>query len=91
MSEFDAAPPNTHAGGSDDALETKGANPMVPSYAGDESVDMIAYAQNVPLWKRVYQSSLTQMLLLSVQSFCGPAMSDAIAGLVSSKRPLGNV
>ncbi|RAL12466.1 uncharacterized protein BO97DRAFT_345017 [Aspergillus homomorphus CBS 101889] len=35
----------------------------------------------LPLWKRVWYHSLTQMLLLSVQAFCGPAMSDAITGL----------
>ena len=44
------------------------------------TVDMAAYEQNVPLWQRVYRHSLTQMMLLSVQAFCGPAMSDAIAG-----------
>lgn len=43
-------------------------------------VDMEAYRHQVPLWKRVWQHSLTQMLLLSVQAFCGPAMDDAIAG-----------
>ncbi|KAM0421264.1 hypothetical protein ACHAPT_010986 [Fusarium lateritium] len=36
---------------------------------------------SMPRWKRVWQHSLTQMMLLSVQAFCGPAMSDAIAGL----------
>ncbi|KAE8162631.1 major facilitator superfamily domain-containing protein [Aspergillus tamarii] len=35
----------------------------------------------IPLWKRVWRHSLTQMMLLSVQAFCGPAMSDAITGL----------
>lgn len=34
----------------------------------------------IPLWKRLWRHSLTQMLILSVQSFCGPAMSDAITG-----------
>jgi hypothetical protein len=34
----------------------------------------------MPRWKRVWRHSLTQMMLLSVQAFCGPAMSDAIAG-----------
>jgi MFS family permease len=82
MSHLDAAPPNTHAGGNDDALKTKGNDPLnaPPQYA-DDRVNMEAYAANVPLWKRVYQHSLTQMLLLSVQAFCGPAMADAIAGL----------
>lgn len=46
-----------------------------------DNVDMAAHEQSVPRWKRVYQHSLTQMMLLSVQAFCGPAMSDAIAGL----------
>lgn len=44
-------------------------------------VDMDEYGRTVPLWKRVWRHSLTQMMLLSVQAFCGPAMSDAIAGL----------
>ncbi|PYH45927.1 MFS general substrate transporter [Aspergillus saccharolyticus JOP 1030-1] len=35
----------------------------------------------LPWWKRVWCHSLTQMMLLSVQAFCGPAMSDAITGL----------
>lgn len=43
-------------------------------------VDMDHYRATVPLWKRVWQHSLTQMMLLSVQAFCGPAMSDAITG-----------
>jgi hypothetical protein len=83
MSNFDAAPPNTHAGGNDDALKTKGANPMVSPYKNDrdDRVDMTAYENSVPRWKRIYQNSLTQMMLLSVQAFCGPAMADAIAGL----------
>ncbi|KAH7126004.1 major facilitator superfamily domain-containing protein [Dactylonectria macrodidyma] len=34
-----------------------------------------------PRWKQVWRHSLTQMILLSIQAFCGPAMSDAIAGL----------
>jgi hypothetical protein len=83
MSQFDAAPPNTHAGGNDDALRTKGHDPLnaPPVYeVADERMNMEEYAKNVPLWKRVWQNSLTQMLLLSVQAFCGPAMADAIAG-----------
>lgn len=43
-------------------------------------VDMEAYRQHTPLWKRVWRHSLTQMMLLSIQAFCGPAMDDAIAG-----------
>lgn len=48
--------------------------------AHPEMVDMDAYRRDVPLWKRIWQHSLTQMMLLSVQAFCGPAMDDAIAG-----------
>ncbi|KAK2767524.1 hypothetical protein FQN54_003681 [Arachnomyces sp. PD_36] len=44
-------------------------------------VDMERYRETTPLWKRVWQHSLTQMILLSIQAFCGPAMSDAITGL----------
>jgi MFS family permease len=83
MSQFDAAPPNTHAGGKDDALRPKGDNPLnpVPSYeVVEERVNMEEYARTVPKWKRIWQHSLTQMILLSVQAFCGPAMADAIAG-----------
>lgn len=43
-------------------------------------INMDHYRATVPLWKRVWQHSLTQMMLLSVQAFCGPAMSDAITG-----------
>ena len=81
---FDTAPPNTHAGGNDDALRTRGTLPMneAPQFSNsaEETVDMEQYARDVPLWKRVHQHSLTQMMLISVQAFCGPAMSDAIAG-----------
>jgi hypothetical protein len=83
MSQFDAAPPNTHAGGDDDALRTKGTDPMNAPHTyeiSDERVNMEEYGRNVPLWRRVWQNSLTQMLLLSMQAFCGPAMADAIAG-----------
>lgn len=81
MSEFDAAPPNSHAGGNDDALRAKGNDPMTaPAGYGDERINREEYERTVPLWKRVWQHSLTQMMLLSVQAFCGPAMADAIAG-----------
>lgn len=43
-------------------------------------VDIEQYRADVPLWKRIWQHSLTQMVLLSIQAFCGPAMSDAITG-----------
>ena len=81
MAEFDAAPPNTYAGGKDDALRTHGSLPLNPAPAQtDERVNMEAYRKDVPLWKRLYQNSLTQMMLMSMQAFCGPAMGDAIAG-----------
>lgn len=81
MSHLDAAPPNTHAGGNDNALRTKGNDPMnAPLEYADERIDMEEYTRTVPVWKRIWQHSLTQMLLLSVQAFCGPAMDDAIAG-----------
>lgn len=84
MSEFDAPPPNTHAGGNDNALRTKGNDPMTaPVEYADERINMEEYERTVPLWKRAWQHSLTQLLLLSVQAFCGPAMADAIAGSYS--------
>lgn len=43
-------------------------------------IDMEHYKATVPLWKRIWQHSLTQMMLLSIQAFCGPAMADAITG-----------
>lgn len=45
-----------------------------------QGFDMQEYREQVPLWKRIWQHSLTQMMLLSIQAFCGPAMSDAITG-----------
>lgn len=82
MSQFDAAPPNTHAGGNDDALRTKTDQPFNPPVdeQGEMYIDREAYQRDVPLWKRIWQHSLTQMILLSIQAFCGPAMADAIAG-----------
>lgn len=81
MSKFDAALPNAHADGNDDALRTKASDPLsTPIDYADERINMEEYARTVPLWKRIWQHSLTQMLLLSVQAFCGPAMADAIAG-----------
>ncbi|KAL3455604.1 major facilitator superfamily domain-containing protein [Aspergillus heterothallicus] len=55
--------------------------PAVSEQAHGQMINMEAYRENVPLWKRVWQHSLTQMILLSIQAFCGPAMSDAITGL----------
>ncbi|TLD27976.1 transmembrane transport [Venturia nashicola] len=66
----------------DDALCRHEIEPVdEPPTEIDDKVDMEAYKQSVPLWKRVWKDSFTQMMLLSVQAFCGPAMADAIAGL----------
>jgi hypothetical protein len=46
-----------------------------------EMINMDTYRETVPKWKRIWQHSLTQMILLSIQAFCGPAMSDAITGM----------
>lgn len=86
MSNFHTDPPNTHTGGKDNALRMKGNDPLnaPPTYGiTDERMNMEEYTRTVPKWKRVWQHSLTQMLLLSVQAFCGPAMADAIAGATS--------
>lgn len=53
---------------------------MAADMGHSPDIDMEHYRATVPLWKRIWQHSLTQMMLLSVQAFCGPAMSDAIAG-----------
>lgn len=81
MSKVDTAGP--HPVG-DEPSQEKGPSPVIVGGGMvDEDpglVDMEAYRDQVPLWKRVWQHSLTQMLLLSVQAFCGPAMDDAISG-----------
>ncbi|WWC93137.1 uncharacterized protein L201_008104 [Kwoniella dendrophila CBS 6074] len=64
--------PQTHAA-QDDNL-TLGLDP-------DTQVNMQQYKEQVPRWKRIHQHSLTQMLFISVQAFCGPALMDAIGGL----------
>jgi MFS family permease len=78
MSAPQYADPEKH-----DAVRVQdGVPPAEPTAsATGNTVDMYAYRQSVPLWRRVWQHSLTQMLLLSVQATCGPAMADAIAGL----------
>ncbi|KAF5667189.1 Ion channel regulatory UNC-93 [Fusarium heterosporum] len=43
--------------------------------------DDMTTTRDLPMWKYIWKHSLTQMVLLSIQAFCGPAMSDAIAGL----------
>ncbi|WWC89427.1 uncharacterized protein L201_004351 [Kwoniella dendrophila CBS 6074] len=67
-----APPPQTHAGNDDN---------LIAGYDTNHNVDMERYQREVPLWKRVHQHSLTQMLFISVQAFCGPAIADAITGL----------
>lgn len=68
-------------------VETAAAGRFVvdepPASTGDGggTVNMEEYRRTTPLWKRAWRHSLTQMLLLSVQAFCGPAMADAISGL----------
>lgn len=80
MSKADSIPTPDGVGATrekDPSLEVVNSSPD----ANPELVDMDAYRRDVPLWKRVWQHSLTQMMLLSVQAFCGPAMDDAIAGM----------
>ncbi|KAJ0107791.1 UNC93-like protein 2 [Diaporthe amygdali] len=80
MSKVDSIPTPNGVGATREkapSLEVVDSRPDVHP----DLVDMEAYRENVPLWKRIWQHSLTQMLLLSVQAFCGPAMDDAIAGL----------
>ena len=82
MSKFDTLPPNTYPA-RDDALKPEhNAIPdhIVEAHPGGE-IDMAEYKATTPLWRRFHQHSLTQMMLLSIQAFCGPAMDDAIAGL----------
>lgn len=54
-----------------------------PNGANDTegTVDMAEYRKAVPRWERIWRHSFTQMMLLSMQAFCGPAMSDAIQGM----------
>ncbi|KAM5372610.1 hypothetical protein ACJZ2D_007384 [Fusarium nematophilum] len=68
MADSKTAPSNPHDG-----------HPPVSSALSVEAT--YSTAITMPRWKRVWQHSLTQMVLLSIQAFCGPAMSDAIAGL----------
>ncbi|WVW84240.1 hypothetical protein I302_106270 [Kwoniella bestiolae CBS 10118] len=79
MAELDTAPPNTRAGGNDDALRVTNIHQGEKNVADD--FDAVAYKKETPKWKRIHHHSLTQMLLMSVQAFCGPAMGDALAGL----------
>ncbi|KAB8230422.1 major facilitator superfamily domain-containing protein [Aspergillus alliaceus] len=55
--------------------------PTLPDNATDRAQSIAVCEEIVPRWKQVWRHSLTQMMLLSVQAFCGPAMSDAITGL----------
>ncbi|KAJ5097039.1 major facilitator superfamily domain-containing protein [Penicillium angulare] len=63
--------------------EKDDSNVAVPTVSVQNAhvVNLEQYRATVPLWERVWKHSLTQMMLLSVQAFCGPAMADAIAGL----------
>ncbi|OCF31995.1 membrane protein [Kwoniella heveanensis BCC8398] len=83
MSQIDAAPPNTYAGGRDDNLRVVRVNDAPYQHRSplDDDFDAVVYRNEVPLWKRIRNHSLTQMMLISIQAFCGPAMADAIAGL----------
>ncbi|KAK4124533.1 MFS general substrate transporter [Parathielavia appendiculata] len=83
MSKSDPSPPNTHASEKDVAagqVASCDVDPTRMDMVGG-SVNMDEYRRTVPRWKRAYKHSLTQMMLLSIQAFCGPAMWDAIAGL----------
>ncbi|WWC87455.1 uncharacterized protein L201_002344 [Kwoniella dendrophila CBS 6074] len=60
--------------------DAEAVNPIETSHNADD-FDMVAYQRDTPLWKRIHSHSLTQMILISIQAFCGPAMADAIAGL----------
>lgn len=54
-------------------------------HVGDNTegtVDMVQYKKATPRWERIWRHSFTQMMLLSMQAFCGPAMSDAIQGAI---------
>lgn len=61
-------------------MATDTTDGVVEATTSPAHVDMEGYRQQTPLWRRVWQHSLTQLMLLSVQAFCGPAMDDAIAG-----------
>jgi len=63
----------------DEAVGDINSSSKAPDVA-EGTVDMVAYRNTVPLWLRVWRHSFTQMMLLSMQAFCGPAMSDAIQG-----------
>ncbi|WVW86528.1 hypothetical protein I302_108577 [Kwoniella bestiolae CBS 10118] len=70
-----APPPQNHAGNDDN---------LIAGYDSEHRLDMLQYKNDTPLWKRVHQHSLTQMIFIFIQAFCGPAMwdaKDAISGL----------
>jgi len=83
MSKFDTLPPNTYPA-RDPALTTDhdaiAQSPVLETHPGGP-IDMDDYKATTSFWVRFRQHSLTQMMLLSIQAFCGPAMDDAIAGL----------
>lgn len=65
----------------DEAVGGINSSSKAPDVA-EGTIDMVAYRNTVPLWLRVWRHSFTQMMLLSMQAFCGPAMSDAIQGKI---------
>lgn len=81
MSQPDVVPTAPYAASKGDALGKHEILPVdEPPIKIDDRVNMEAYRQSVTLWRRIWQDSFTQMMLLSMQAFCGPAMADAIAG-----------
>lgn len=80
MSQPDVALSATYADNKDDALGKHEISPVDDPVEINDRVNMEAYRQSVPLWRRIWQDSFTQMMLISMQAFCGPAMADAIAG-----------
>lgn len=64
----------------DESLPQPGELTSKPTGTAQVAVNMDEYKSTIPLWKRAWQHSLTQMLLMSIQAFCGPAMGDAIGG-----------
>lgn len=75
MAKLETAPSYTSPASDEDVVGELSTSPA----AG--TIDMEHYRNTRPLWERVWRHSFTQMMLLSMQAFCGPAMSDAIQGL----------
>lgn len=79
MAQSDSPPADARTFRDGDAAEKHSSLPN-PADNAELTVDMVDYRKKVPVWERVWRHSFTQMMLLSMQAFCGPAMSDAIAG-----------